>query len=44
MKRRPIKTRFPYVLWHFTRAHENLFDLSRADMYVYQLLVKEALK
>lgn len=42
MTRKPIKTRFPYTLWHWTGATENLFDLTRSELYLFKLLVSEA--
>lgn len=47
MKPRYIKltpTVFSYKLWYFTRAKESLFDLSKIDLYMYSLIVAEALK
>ncbi len=44
MKRKPAKSKFPYVLWHWTNAHENLFTLSREELFIFSLLVNEANK
>lgn len=37
-------SRFPYLLWHWTCAHESLFELDRAELAWYVLLVKAAEK
>lgn len=37
-----MKTKFRRVLWAFTGAHENLFDLSKEDLETFELLVHEA--
>lgn len=42
--RKPSKTRFPYLLWHWTCAHENLFDLSREELFIFKHLVNEVNK
>jgi hypothetical protein len=44
MKRKPSKTKFPYLLWHYTTATENLFTLSREELFIFKLLVNEATK
>ena len=44
MRRKPIKTRFPYILWHWTNATENLFLLSRAELHMFKLLINEVTK
>lgn len=44
MKRKPIKTRFPYLLWHWTNTTENLFTLTREQLYFFKLLIDEANK
>lgn len=31
-------------LWYWTTAKENLFDLSKSELYIYSLLVDEAFK
>jgi hypothetical protein len=31
-------------LWYWTTATENLFDLSKVDLYTFSLLVDEAFK
>jgi hypothetical protein len=40
----PAKPRFAWCLWHWTSATENLFTLSREDLFVFTLLVDEANK
>lgn len=36
-----MKTVFPRRLWHWTRASENLFNMSRDDLATYALLCTE---
>lgn len=35
---------FSYRLWHWTCHDENLFDLSKDELFTFSLLVDEALK
>lgn len=39
-----MKLKFPYRMWHWTCAHENLFDLDRDALRMFALLVNEAFK
>ena len=43
-KLRLIKTKFTHFQWHWTNATENLFKLSREELFVYNLLITEASK
>lgn len=40
----PAKPRFPWSLWWWTHADENLFELQPDDLRVFRLLVDEATK
>jgi len=42
--RKSRQSKFPWCLWHWTTATENLFTLSREDLFVFTLLVDEANK
>ena len=44
MKRNSSKSRFPYLLWHYTTATENLFDLTHEELFIFKLIVEEASK
>jgi hypothetical protein len=44
MKRGSAKPKFPWSLWWWTAATENLFDLSADDLRTFKLLVTEAEK
>lgn len=39
-----MKTKFPYLMWHWTCANENLFDLDRDALRWYALFINEASK
>lgn len=34
-----MKTKFPRILWHYTGAEENLFELSKDDLIIFKLIV-----
>lgn len=38
------RTRFPHRLWYWTHAHENLFDLSHAERFIFRVLIDEVLR
>ena len=44
MKRKPSKTRFSYLLWHWTGATENLFTLTPSELNFFKLFVNEVNK
>lgn len=35
-------TNFSAREWWYTKAHENLFDLTREEFYLYRLIIKGA--
>jgi len=37
-------TKFPLIMWHYTRAGENLFHLSQDEYWWYQKFVNEVEK
>lgn len=37
-----MKPKFTWREWHYTNANESLFDLSKEELYVFRLLIKEA--
>lgn len=39
-----MKSKFPYRMWHWTCARENLFDLDRDALRWFALFVDEAFK
>lgn len=42
--RKSRKSVFPWSLWHWTTATENLFALTREELYTFSLIVDEANK
>jgi hypothetical protein len=35
-----MKRRFTYREWHYVRADENLFELSRESLFVYRQILR----
>ncbi len=42
LRRKPLRTDFPRVLWHWTNVDESLYDLEWSELLIFELLVKEA--
>ena len=36
------KTKFTWREWHYTNANESLFDLSKDELVLFRLIIKEA--
>lgn len=35
---------YPWSMWYWTQAHENLFDMDKITLYTFRLLIDEANK
>jgi len=40
----PAKPRFPWSLWYWTNATENLFDLQPVEIHTFKHIISEANK